>query len=446
MSGTSGTSSRGLSIEEQVDHLIDTRPGRELLRPVYDDPAVAVADGIYRSGGCTAAYMLLTDGGRVIVNTGMGFEAPHHRRVFDAVRPGPTHYVITTQGHVDHLGGVDLFKDSAGAGSEAVYVAQANNQACQADDARIRSLRMRTAGIWFDTLGTDARRIFKENPGVSMQQSEPVPDLTVGERLELDCDGLRIDLIAAVGETVDSLIVWLPERRTALVSNLFGPLFPHFPNLNTLRGDRYRFVEPYLESVRTVRALRPDVLVTGRHEPIVGADLIDASLGRLAGAVDYVHQRALEGFNSGTDVWTLMGSIALPAELRVGQGYGTVPWAVRTLWESYVGWFKLASTTELYPDSARAAITDLVRALGPAAALGRAEGALGRGDVTVAIQIAEALDALSADGGPGSPDVAETAGARSVLARAHTHLLERGGDVSFWENGWLRDQLARWGE
>ena len=187
--------------------------------------------------------------------------------------------------------------------------------------------------------------------------------------------------MAAVGETIDSLIVWLPERRTALVSNLFGPLFPHFPNLNTLRGDRYRFVEPYLESVSKVRALRPEVLVTGRHEPIVGAELIDASLERLSGAVDYVHQRALEGFNAGTDVWTLMREIELPADLRVGQGYGTVPWAVRTLWESYVGWFKLESTTELYPDSARAAISDLVTALGPEAALDRAEAALERGDV-----------------------------------------------------------------
>ena len=427
-----------MSIDQQVDHLIDTRPGRELLRPVYDDPALEVAKGIYRSGGCTAAYLLLTEAGRVIVNTGMGFEAPHHRRVFDAIRPGPTHYIVTTQGHVDHLGGVDLFKEGdadADGGAGAVYVAQENNQACQADDARIRSLRMRTAGIWFDTLGTDARRIAKENPGVSMHQSEPVPDLTVGEWLSLDCDGLRLELIAAVGETVDSLIVWLPERRTALVSNLFGPLFPHFPNLNTLRGDRYRFVEPYLESVRKVRSLGPEVLVTGRHEPIVGASLIDASLARLAGAVDYVHQRALEGFNAGTDVWTLMRSISLPPKLRVGQGYGTVPWAVRTLWESYVGWFKLASTTELYPDSSRAAIADLVGALGPGAALERAEDALARGDVTVAIQIAEALDGLS----PGA------AGARSVLARAHAHLLEHGGDVSFWENGWLRDQLERWG-
>ncbi len=419
-----------MNIADQVDHLIDTRPGKELLRPVYDDPAHPVAEGIYRSGGCTAAYMLLTENGRVVVNTGMGFEAPHHKRVFDAIRPGPTHYVVTTQGHVDHLGGVDLFKET-----DTVYVAQENNQACQADDARIRSLRMRTAGIWFDTLGTDARRIARENPGVSMSQSEPVPDVTVGDRLELHADGLDMELVAAVGETVDSLIVWLPERRTALVSNLFGPLFPHFPNLNTLRGDRYRFVEPYLESVHKVRALRPDMLVTGRHEPIVGAELIDASLERLSGAVDHVHQRALEGFNAGTDVWTLMREIELPPHLRVGQGYGTVSWAVRTLWESYVGWFKLKSTTELYADSAHDAISDLVTALGPEAALDRAEAALERGDVTVAIQIAEALEGL--DPGRAAP--------RSVLSRAHTHLLEHGGDVSFWESGWLRDQLERWG-
>jgi hypothetical protein len=37
---------------------------------------------------------------------------------------------------------------------------------------------MRTAGIWFDMLGTDARRIAEENPGVSMRQSTPTPDVT----------------------------------------------------------------------------------------------------------------------------------------------------------------------------------------------------------------------------------------------------------------------------
>ena len=173
-----------------------------------------------------------------------------------------------------------------------------------------------------------------------------------------------------MGETTDCTVVWLPEHRIALVSNLFGPLFPHFPNLNTIRGDRYRFVEPQLETNRLVRSLRPEMLITGRYLPIVGAELIDASLERLHDAVDYVHRETLAGFNAGIDVWTLMRDIQLPPELRVGQGYGKVSWAVRTLWESYIGWFKLRSTTELYPDSADAALAELVDALGADARLG----------------------------------------------------------------------------
>jgi alkyl sulfatase BDS1-like metallo-beta-lactamase superfamily hydrolase len=420
-----------VNIQQQVDHLIDTRPGRELLTPTYDDEAYPVVDGlVYRSGGTTAAYLVLTDSGRIIVNTGMGFEAPHHKRLFDAVRPGPTHLIVSTQAHVDHLGGVDLFTEPG----VTRYVAQANNPACQRDDKRIQGLRMRTAGIWFDMLGTDARRIHRENPGVSMAQAEPTPDVTFDSRLGLTVDGLRIELIAAVGETTDCCVVWLPDHRVALVSNLFGPLFPHFPNVNTIRGDRYRFVEPQLATNRMVRELRPEVLVTGRHEPIVGADLIEASLVRLHDAVTYVHDRTLEGFNEGVDVWTLMREIELPPELRVGQGYGKVSWAVRTFWEEYVGWFKFLSTAELYPDSSGAALTELVDAAGVGAALDRAEAALGRGDAPLAISIGDAVAGVA----PDDPRL------RTLMAGAHRYLLEHGGDVSFWEHGWLQTELRRW--
>ncbi|MGZ4795992.1 MAG: alkyl sulfatase dimerization domain-containing protein [Acidimicrobiia bacterium] len=420
-----------MNIQEQVDHLIDTRPGRELLTPRYEDSAARVHDIVYRSSGTTAAYMVLTDAGRVIVNTGMGFEAPHHKRVFDAIRLGPTHHIVTTQGHVDHVGGVDLFRERG-----TTYIAQANNPACQSDDARIRELRMRTAGIWFDMLGTDARRIAQENPGVSMHQSVPTPDISFDRRLGLTVDGLHIELLAAVGETVDCCVVWLPEHRVALVSNLFGPLFPHFPNLNTIRGDRYRFVEPQLATNRMVRELRPEVLITGRHDPIVGAELIDASLERLHGAVTYVHEHALAGFNAGVDVWTLMRKIELPPELRVGQGYGKVSWAVRTLWESYVGWFRLQSTTELYPDSSAAALGELLDVAGPDAVLGRAEVALARGDAVLAIRLGEAVAAVE-------PTAVRV---RTLMAGAHRYLLDHGGDESFWEHGWLQDQLARWSQ
>mgnify|MGYP003342967466 CR=1 FL=1 len=68
----------------------------------------------------------------------------------------------------------------------------------------------------------------------------------------------------------------------------------------------------------------------------------------------------LSGFSGETEddhqqTLALMREIELPTELRVGQGYGKVAWAVRTIWETYIGWFKFASTTELYPDSAEKA-------------------------------------------------------------------------------------------
>jgi glyoxylase-like metal-dependent hydrolase (beta-lactamase superfamily II) len=415
---------------DDVDRLIDERPGKELLTPVYDDPAHRINEFLYRSGGTTASYLLVTDAGRVIVNTGMGYEAPHHKRVFDAICPGPTPYVVTTQAHVDHVGGVALFREPG-----TRYVAQANNRACQRDDARIAALRLQTAAIWFDVTGSRAREIAAENPGVPMRQDTPVPDVSFDQRLELSVGDLDLELIATPGgETIDSCIVWLPRHGICLISNLVGPLFPHFPNLNTLRGDRYRTVEPYLAAIRTLRELEPSMLVTGRHEPIVGRRLIDRSLSRLHDAVDFVHRQTLAGMNDGKDVFALMREIRLPPELRVGTGYGTVAWGIRTIWETYMGWFTLRSTTELYPLEPSAVMAELVDMAGPDAVVARARAKLAAGDALAAVHMAEAV--LSHQ--------PAHAAAVDVMVDAHQALLDAGGDVNFWESGWLRHQQDRW--
>ena len=85
-----------MSIQDEVDQLIDQRPGRQLLHPDYDEKALALCEFIYRSAGASASYMLVHSEGRVIVNTGMGWETPHHRALFDPICPGPTQYIITT--------------------------------------------------------------------------------------------------------------------------------------------------------------------------------------------------------------------------------------------------------------------------------------------------------------------------------------------------------------
>lgn len=315
------------------------------------------------------------------------------------------------------------------------YVAQANNQACQHDDERIAALRLQTAGIWFDVSGRRAREIASENPGVPMRQDKPVPDLTFDDRLELNVGQLELELLSTPGgETIDSCVVWLPQHGICLISNLLGPLFPHFPNLNTLRGDRYRLVEPYLAAIQKVRELGPTMLVTGRYEPIEGRELIDSALTRLHDAVDYVHTETLNAMNAGKDVATIMRDVRLPEALRVGQGYGTVAWGVRTIWETYMGWFHLRSTTDLYPLEPAAAFAELVDLAGADAVVERARARLTVGEPVVAVHLAEAVLYVQPD----------HVGAVDVMIDAHQALLDAGGDVSFWESGWLRHQMDRW--
>ena len=97
---------------DPVRDLVNQRPwGDDVLRAASAPEASEVAPGIYMSPGTSNAYMVLTAGGRVIVNTGLGFEALVHKRNFDAVSTLPTTHILVTQGHVDHVGGVGLFRE-----------------------------------------------------------------------------------------------------------------------------------------------------------------------------------------------------------------------------------------------------------------------------------------------------------------------------------------------
>jgi alkyl sulfatase BDS1-like metallo-beta-lactamase superfamily hydrolase len=191
-------------------------------------------------------------------------------------------------------------------------------------------------------------------------------------------------------------------------------------------------VEPYLDSLRRIRALEPEMLITGHFDPIKGRELIRVCLDRLEAAVDFVHREALERINAGQDIWRAMREIELPPELYVGQGYGKVSWAVRTIWESYMGWFKANDTSELYPTRPREIYRDLIALAGAAAVVERGRQRLAARDAEGAMLLAEA--ALAYD--------ALDVGALELARDANKALLDRSGDRNFWETGWLEHEIG----
>ncbi|HEX2486733.1 MAG TPA: MBL fold metallo-hydrolase [Myxococcota bacterium] len=403
------------------------RPGADAMRPATDAPAIDLGDGLWMSEGLSNSYLLQTREGRIVVNTGMGFEAPFHRKAFDAVDPSPVHTIVLTQAHPDHFGGVDRFRE---AGTQVVT--HAAFPACRGDFERLQAFKARNSAFAFmDAIAAATAHARKAAGGVPAQ-ARPEPTVVFEDELELEIGGRTLRLISTPGgETVDSLVIWLPATRTALTGNLFGPLFGHVPNLVTIRGDRYRDALAYVESVERVRALRPARIVTGHFDPIDGEDAIDAELQRLRDATQWIHDRTIEGMNAGRDVHSLMREIRLPEELDVGEGYGRVAWNVRAIWEANAGWFHHRSTTELYGVPPSSVAPDLVSAAGAPALVAAAAARLAAGEPVAAIHLTDVVLAAL-------PDDVE---ARRVAADAHAALLASA--TNFWERAWLRRRIGQ---
>ena len=242
----------------------------------------------------------------------------------------------------------------------------------------------------------------------------------------------RFELYATPGgESLSSLVVWLPQDEIVIVGNLFGPIFGHIPNLYTLRGDKIRSATRYIESIERVKALKPAMIITG-HQVIDGIKEIQVVVSKLSDAVAYLHEKTIEGMNAGRDVQALMRDITLPKHLKVGQGHGKVPWCVRAIWEEYAGWFHYDSTTSLYSVPRSSVADDIVELAGGVDRLiARAEQYIFLHNALKAIHLIDI--ALASE--------PENTAALQAKIDTHQQLLEEAGSENFSETMWLKSEI-----
>lgn len=411
------------------------RPGADAMSGATGDPAVGIGDRVWMSPGWSNSYLVGTDAGRVVINTGMGFEGPLHVRSYAAVDESPTRAIVLTQGHYDHVGGVDTFRATGPDGGPGPdVVAQANFTVWRDDNERLEAFRSRNSAFAFMDAILAAMEHARTLGVGAVAQSRPEPTVVVDDRLDLTVGGRTLELIATPGgETFDAMVAWLPDSGILFSGNLTGPLFGHVPNLVTIRGDRYRDALTYVDSLDVITELRPDRLVTGHFEPIDGAERILEEVATLQEAMRWVHDRTVDGMNAGVDVWELMEQVRVPDHLDIGEGYGQTKWNVRAIWEHYAGWFHHRSTTELYGVHPLATAPDLVAAAGADALVAAARTHLDDGRPVEALQLTDVVLAVDA----------EHAGARAAAIDATAALLESTGN--FWEAAWLRRSLTKLG-
>lgn len=402
-------------------------------RPVEPNPArfggERVNDFIVLSEAFSNCYLIETPEGNVQLNAGMGMEAPVIEANFKDFSDAPLHTLIFTQGHVDHVGGTEYFREK---NPGLRVVASDRNPEHQSYDGRLSTFRGNRSAFAFTEKFADAFAYYRQH-GLSdfPAQDSPTADVFVEDRLDFALGGIQFEVIAVPGaETNDSLIVWLPQHKICFTGNLFGCPFGHFPNLVTIRGDRYREALVVANAVATVRALEPEMICYGHHAPIRGKQLIREELNALYDAIHYVHDETVKGMNDGKDVHTLMKEITLPPEIEVGQGYGKVSWSVRAIWESYAGWFHHRSTTELYSVPSSSIATDIIELAGGAEAI--LERAQEKFDAEKHAEAIHLLDIIRDSG-------ADCTQSRQLGIKVHQAMLQ--DTDNFWLSSWLKNQV-----
>ena len=383
--------------------------------------AEAITDFIWMAKDISNAYLVRTAAGDVMVNTGFMDNAQRTKSLLAPHRTGPLRYIILTQAHPDHYGGVPTMRAPE---------TQVIGERRFADTWRYFNdlaayLGRRSRKLW----GTTIKRAANPPP-----PPEVVPDIMVDRRYEFDLGGRRFEVISTPGgETLDSLTVWMPKERVAFTGNLFGPVFLSMPNLCTVRGDKPRSVQRYLGSLDTVRKLDAELLITGHGEPIRGAAKIRADLDKMHAAVSFVNNATIAGMNAGKGVYTLMREIQLPKGLKIGEFHGKVSWDVRAIWEEYSSWFHYDSTASLYGVPRSSVDADLVELAGGAGALAdRAAKKLNEGRPLEAMHLLDI--ALGAD--------ASHTAALAVKKDALEALLRESGGTNLSETMWLRSEIA----
>jgi glyoxylase-like metal-dependent hydrolase (beta-lactamase superfamily II) len=384
--------------------------------------AVAITDFIFMAKDVSNAYLVTTADGDVLVNTGFMDNADRNVALLAPHRTGPLRRIVLTQSHADHFGGLDAFVEDG-----TIVIGGPDFNRNWDDMRRLQPFfGPRSRKLWASTLKRGATP--KPPPEVA-------PDVIVDRSHAFEQGGRRFEAIhTPEGETTDGLTLWLPNEKIAFTGNLFGPVFLSMPFLCTLRGDKPRSVRQYLTSLDKVRALEPELLITGHGEPIIGKERIAADLDTLRAAVAWVRDYTLEGMNAGKTVHMLMREVALPAELRIGEFHGKVSWAVRTIWEEYAGWFRYEDgTTALYGVPRAAVHADLVELAGGVDALSaRAHTHVEGGRPLEALHLLDV--ALGVD-----PAHAESLG---VKLAATELLLKASGGSNLSETMWLKAEIA----
>ncbi|WP_414651894.1 alkyl sulfatase dimerization domain-containing protein [Gimesia maris] len=391
----------------------------------FDEQVIQVAENVYTAVGFSVSNvsMIVGDDGVIIIDTGMMVgDANRIMAEFRKLTDKPVKAIIFTHSHGDHTGGSAAF-----IGNERPQIWAHKNFGSEAEP-------LVAGGVTFQRVRGARQAGFKLPPEQRINngiapvryprrggQAFAPGDATrpthflEGERTIIKVAGVELELVSSPGETNDQLFVWDPTGKVLFAGDNF---YRSFPNLYAIRGTPNRSVRLWAESLGKLADNDAAALVGGHTRPILGASKVKQVLKDYHDAVQFIHDKTVEGMNKGMTPDELVEYVQLPENLAskdyLQPFYGHPEWGVRSVFNGYLGWFDGNPTNlfRLSPKSEAERVAKL--AGGTDKLLASAHDALAADDNQWAAQLADHLLAIE----PGNPTAMQIkADALTRLAR-----------------------------
>lgn len=346
-----------------VDGSISADSGFRFAPPALLNPA----PGVYVATGYDFADIgfVITDAGVVMIDAGTTpGSAAAALAAFRKVDRRPIHTIVITHAHWDHIGGLPAFLPE-----HPRVVARST----YADELA----RVNHGGATFvDFFGRQAPHQYALSPDRLVSQAETV---TIG--------GKRFSLLPVRGgETEDALLIHLPDDGVLFVGDAF---MPYIGSPFIAEGSP----EGLFQAVEAVEALHPRVMLHG-HASLTQNFTVDV-LPALATALKIVHAQTGRAIAEGRPLVEMLHRNLIPASLA-GSPRAVIPYLltrdnlIKRDYAQQTGYWKNdGDGLAVFSPSEWGAVVDLVAAGDDARVTGAVRSLLARGDLEMALRLAD---------------------------------------------------------
>ena len=329
--------------------------------------------------------MVETGEGVVLFDAGLPIDGARMVEELRALTDQPVRYIVYGHGHADHAFGTRaVLEDAAERGHPRPVIIAQENLPRRFD----RYQRMLPYHEHINRIQ------FAIPEGIPAFPWDYIyPDETFRDRMTFSLGEVTFELRHARGETDDHVWMWVPERRTACVSDLWVWSCPNVGNPFKVQ----RYALEWAQALEDVASLSPELMLPGHGAAIRGeAEVKDACL-TVARALKFLDDQVVGMLNQGKWQEEILHSFTWPEEFAASPYlapiYGHPYFVVQALLRQYHGWYDGNPSHLIAAGGGEIAREVLELAGGPEKVLEKARKLAEKGKIRLALHVLDfALD------------------------------------------------------